>query len=140
MSASLHVIGEGKGLPLEPSNHTEQRVDSALTELREAIRAGSPDAELDRGVDIVEYGIKSLARRARKFERALRGVLGAELSDEQLAVAFTALEGAKGRRRNPGGLSDCEYELVEGYRRMNAADRKFVRDLFDRVARTSVVD
>jgi hypothetical protein len=133
---ALHAISEGRSLPAESESEAMQWVDRCWRELQEAVRAGD-SRDIEMCERMMERAIKSLKRRARKFERALRSVLGADLTDEQMAAALSATLGNHGRKRNPGGLSDNELEIVEGYRRMNAADRKFVRDLFDRVLRSS---
>jgi hypothetical protein len=145
MTASVYVLGE------DTRSHDEvaHRADSQRGEYRQklvaAIIEGAEPEEILRFLEWYEgsAGIASQVyrRRTRKLETALRSVIGTDLSDKHVAQVLGVLYSAGGeRRRNPGGLSDHEQQIVDAYRDTDGEGRQMLRTMSAKLRMSSTSD
>jgi hypothetical protein len=139
MSATVYRLGEDQRTSQERESDARRRITRARGAVIDGIRRGDDLKVIEADLNFYErvslQGWQVFERRARKAEKALRAVLGAELTDEQAATALSAIYGCGGeRRRNPGGLSDNEQAVVDWYRRMDGDGRVMLRELARRLS------
>jgi hypothetical protein len=134
MSAPVLRLHEDTRTPEEAEARADNYITQCRRELIDAIRRGDKPADIKKLRESYERyalsGAQVYLRRARKCEKALRAVLGGNLSDEQAEKALSTIYGHPNeRRRNPGGLSDNEQEQVDWYRSLDAGGRMALREL-----------
>jgi hypothetical protein len=143
LPASLVVITEEQRTPQARERQLRERRASAkasfLKELNQYEGHWQLRSLFDKYVEASERVYRYSEGRLWKAERDLRATLGADLSDVQRECVLTTLYGEQqGRRRNVHVLSEAERQLIDQYREIDAKGKQMLRELFARLAATSM--